>query len=179
MRSVAVTLTLTMVDSSSGEVSTKSVGNSWDTPTLLTIFVVVHIRTAEHRPKSALPSFCCKEREGRRDRRTEHTDFDRLKFLEKCFPSRVIRRRKVDNERLGLYASIVTATCVDYINQPFIHSITHCIYEEEKEGKNRTDIVYDGVELGLVSRGEEDIESSSSKLNRKLASDAVRCTCDD
>jgi hypothetical protein len=37
-RSVAVTLTLMMVASSSGDVSTKSVGNSWDTPTLLTVF---------------------------------------------------------------------------------------------------------------------------------------------
>jgi len=36
-RSVAVTLTLTIVASSSGDVSTKSVGNSWDTPTLLTV----------------------------------------------------------------------------------------------------------------------------------------------
>jgi len=35
-RSVAVTLTLMMVASSSGDVSTKSAGNSWDTPTLLT-----------------------------------------------------------------------------------------------------------------------------------------------
>jgi hypothetical protein len=43
----------------------------------------------------------------------------------------------------------------------------------------RTDIVYDGVELGLVSCGEEDIESSSSKLDRKLASDTVRCARDD
>src|SRR5712675_905246 len=36
-RSVAVTLTLMIVASSSGDVSTKSVGNSWDTPTLLTV----------------------------------------------------------------------------------------------------------------------------------------------
>jgi hypothetical protein len=36
-RSVAVTLTLMMVASSSGDVSTKSAGNSWDTPTLLTV----------------------------------------------------------------------------------------------------------------------------------------------
>ncbi len=39
IRSVAVTLTLMMVANSSGEVSTKSVGNSWDTPTLLTVIV--------------------------------------------------------------------------------------------------------------------------------------------
>ena len=38
MRSVAATLTLLMVTSSSGGVSTKSVGNSCDTPTLLTVF---------------------------------------------------------------------------------------------------------------------------------------------
>lgn len=43
----------------------------------------------------------------------------------------------------------------------------------------RTNIVYDGVEFGLVSCGEEDIESSSSKLDRKLASYAVRCARDD
>jgi hypothetical protein len=43
----------------------------------------------------------------------------------------------------------------------------------------RTDIVYNGVELGLVSSGEEDVESSSSKLDRKLPSDAVRCARDD
>jgi hypothetical protein len=123
-------------------------------------------------------TFFCKERERRRDRRTEHADFDRLEFLEKCFPSRVIRRCEVDNERLGLYASTATAsaTCVDYI---FVHSITHCIYEEERKKKPRTDIVYDSVEPGLVSCGEEDIESSSSKLDRKLASDAVRCARDD
>src|SRR6266850_4117989 len=37
MRSVAVTLTLMMLSSSSGDVSTKSAGISWDTPTLLTV----------------------------------------------------------------------------------------------------------------------------------------------
>jgi hypothetical protein len=36
MRSVEVTLTLMMLASSSGDVSTKSAGISWDTPTLLT-----------------------------------------------------------------------------------------------------------------------------------------------
>ena len=48
-----------------------------------------------------------------------------------------------------------------------------------KKRPQRTDIVYNGVELGLVSSGEEDVESSSSKLDRKLASDAVRCARDD
>jgi hypothetical protein len=48
-----------------------------------------------------------------------------------------------------------------------------------KKLRLRTDIVYDGIELGLVSCGEEDIESSSSKLDCKLASDAVRCARDD
>jgi hypothetical protein len=47
-RSVAVTLTLMMVASSSGEVSTKSAGNSWDTPTLLTVFVV-HVHGRQHK----------------------------------------------------------------------------------------------------------------------------------
>jgi hypothetical protein len=47
--------------------------------------------------------------------------------------------------------------------------------KHKKKPLSRTDIVYDGVELGLVSCGEENIKSSSSKLNRKLASDAVRC----
>jgi hypothetical protein len=37
MRSVAVTLTLMILASSSGDVSTKSAGISWDTPTLLTV----------------------------------------------------------------------------------------------------------------------------------------------
>ena len=37
MRSVAVTLTLIILASSSGDVSTKSAGISWDTPTLLTV----------------------------------------------------------------------------------------------------------------------------------------------
>ena len=65
---------------------------------------------------SALPS--------RGDRRTEDADFDRLEFLEKCLPSRLINRCKVDNERLGLYTSITTttatATCVDYIHDTSI-----------------------------------------------------------
>jgi hypothetical protein len=51
--------------------------------------------------------------------------------------------------------------------------------KKKKKKKPCTYIVYDGVELGLVSCGEEDIESSSSKLDRKLASDAVRCARDD
>jgi len=53
--------------------------------------------------------------------------------------------------------------------------------EKEKKKKKvpRTDIVYDGVELGLVSCGEDDTKSSSSQLNRKLASDTVRCARDD
>jgi hypothetical protein len=135
-RSVAVTLTLTMVASTSGEVTTKSAGNSWDsgTPTLLTVLFLFLSCNTDGRAQtkvstSFLSSFFCKERERRRDRRTEHADSNRLEFLEKCFPSRVIHRCKVDNERLGLYASTATATCVDYI---FIHSITHCIYEEEQ-----------------------------------------------
>ena len=49
----------------------------------------------------------------------------------------------------------------------------------QKQTNGRTDIVYDGVELGLVPRGEEDVESRPSELNRKLASNAVRCTRDD
>ena len=48
-----------------------------------------------------------------------------------------------------------------------------------KRGKKRTDVIYDGVELGLVSCGEEDVEPGFSKLDRKLASDAVRCARDD
>jgi hypothetical protein len=51
--------------------------------------------------------------------------------------------------------------------------------EGGKKRPRRTDIVYNGVELGLVSSGEEDVESSSSKLDRKLPSDAVRCARDD
>ena len=51
--------------------------------------------------------------------------------------------------------------------------------QKVEEERTRTDIVYDGVELGLVSCGEEDIESSSSKLDRKLPSDTVRCARDD
>jgi len=43
----------------------------------------------------------------------------------------------------------------------------------------RTNLVYDGVELGLVSRGKEDVETRFSKLNRELTSDTVRCTRDD
>jgi hypothetical protein len=43
----------------------------------------------------------------------------------------------------------------------------------------RTDVVYDGVKLGLVPRGEEDVETRFGKLNRKLASDAIRRARDD
>ncbi len=49
----------------------------------------------------------------------------------------------------------------------------------ETKKNRRTDIVYDGVELGLVPRGEEDVESRPGELNRKLASNAVRCARDD
>jgi hypothetical protein len=42
------------------------------------------------------------------------------------------------------------------------------------EENQRTDIVHDGVELGLVPRGEEDVKARSGELNRKLASNAVR-----
>ena len=45
--------------------------------------------------------------------------------------------------------------------------------KKKKKKKDRTDFVYDGVELGLVSCSEEDIESSLSKLDRELAPDAV------
>ena len=113
-RSVAVTLTLMMVASSSGEVSTKSVGNSWDTPTLLTVFVAYNGRAAQSQYSSTLPF---KGKETEKQRRTEHANFNRLELLEKRLPSRIIRRRKVDDERLGLYTIgtvTVTATCVDY-----------------------------------------------------------------
>lgn len=43
----------------------------------------------------------------------------------------------------------------------------------------RTDVVYDGVKLGLVPRGEEDVETRFGELNRKLASDAIRRARDD
>ena len=108
MRSVAVTLTLIMVASSSVDVSTKSVGNSWDTPTLLT--VLLYTAACARYTKSALPFLLVrKERRGR----TEYADFDRLELLEERLPSRVVRRCKVDNERLGLYT--FTTTCLDYI----------------------------------------------------------------
>lgn len=45
--------------------------------------------------------------------------------------------------------------------------------------EGRTDIIYNGIELGLVSGGEEDVEARSGKLNRKLASNTVRCARDD
>jgi hypothetical protein len=47
--------------------------------------------------------------------------------------------------------------------------------EESGEKGVRTDLVYDGVELGLVPCGEEDVEACLGELNRKLASNAVRC----
>ena len=37
----------------------------------------------------------------------------------------------------------------------------------------RTDVGHDSVELGLVSRSEENIKARSGQLNRKLATDAV------
>jgi hypothetical protein len=43
----------------------------------------------------------------------------------------------------------------------------------------RTDIAYDGIELGLVPRGKEDIETRFGKLNRKFASNTVRRASDD
>jgi hypothetical protein len=49
----------------------------------------------------------------------------------------------------------------------------------KRVNKKRTNIVYDGVELGLVPCGEEDVKPGFSKLNRKLASDAVRRAGDD
>ena len=52
----------------------------------------------------------CDERRGR----TEHADFDGLELLEERLPSRIVRRCKVDNERLGLYTFTATA-CLDYI----------------------------------------------------------------
>jgi hypothetical protein len=45
--------------------------------------------------------------------------------------------------------------------------------------KGRTDFVYDSIELGLVARGKEDIETRFGELDRKLASDAVRRASDD
>jgi hypothetical protein len=50
--------------------------------------------------------------------------------------------------------------------------------EESGEKGVRTDLIYDGVELGLVPRGEEDVEARFGELNRKLASNAVRCARD-
>jgi hypothetical protein len=46
---------------------------------------------------------------------------------------------------------------------------------EEKEKSVRTDVIHDGVKLGLVPRGEENVEPRFGELNRKLASDAIRC----
>ena len=45
--------------------------------------------------------------------------------------------------------------------------------------RGRTDFVYDSIELGLVARGKEDIETRFGELDRKLASDAVRRASDD
>jgi hypothetical protein len=50
---------------------------------------------------------------------------------------------------------------------------------EKKDKSVPTDVVYDGVKLGLVPRGEEDIETRFGELNRKLASDAIRRARDD
>jgi len=49
----------------------------------------------------------------------------------------------------------------------------------EAVNKRRTDIAYDGIELGLVPRSKEDIETRFGKLYRKLASDTVRRASDD
>jgi hypothetical protein len=51
--------------------------------------------------------------------------------------------------------------------------------EIKGKGEKRTDIVYDGVELSLVSCGEEDVEPRASKLDSKFASNTVRCARDD
>jgi hypothetical protein len=67
-------------------------------------------RTRQHKSELFFLSLRGKKKECKR---TEHADFDWFELLEKCLPSGVICRCKVDNERLGLYTSS-TATCVDY-----------------------------------------------------------------
>jgi hypothetical protein len=43
----------------------------------------------------------------------------------------------------------------------------------------RTNLVHDSVELGLVTRGEDNVETRFGELNRKFTSDPVRRTGDD
>jgi alkanesulfonate monooxygenase SsuD/methylene tetrahydromethanopterin reductase-like flavin-dependent oxidoreductase (luciferase family) len=43
----------------------------------------------------------------------------------------------------------------------------------------RTNLVHDRVELGLVTRGEDNVETRFGELNHKFASNPVRRTGDD
>jgi hypothetical protein len=105
MRSVAVTLTLMILASSSGDVSAKSAGISWDTPTLLTVGRAGHHAERQAQVRRIVPF----SRKWEREARTEYADFDRFELLKERRPPRIVGAGKVDDERLGLHGATTPA----------------------------------------------------------------------
>lgn len=91
------------------------------------------------------------------EKRTEHAKFDRLEFSKECLTTRVVIRRKVDYERLGVHSSSLLS-CMHNKNDAYVQANIR----KNGHGCNKTDDGYDSLELRLVSRGEETLRPAEA-----------------